>query len=168
MLSSISRPGRLDLSLVSVVRVLSADKLSFCREGALISGVWTCLMAEVLFHSPEVLRSRGGSCGGPCGYLEILPTRNPGAGMSQKGLAHFLKIYFITCNYVCVYVSVGMCRLVPMLQEARRELWWFYKWLCSPPPVWVLGTKFKSSVRAVNTFNCWRISPALNLFFLVK
>jgi hypothetical protein len=39
MLASISRPGRLALSLVPVVRVLSAGKLSSCREGAQISGV---------------------------------------------------------------------------------------------------------------------------------
>ena len=46
MLASISRPGRLALSLVSVVRVLSAVKLSSCREGARISGVRTCVLAE--------------------------------------------------------------------------------------------------------------------------
>jgi hypothetical protein len=62
LLASISRHGRLDLSLVSVVRVFSAVKLSSCREGAQISGVRTCLLAEVLFYSPEVLRSHGGSC----------------------------------------------------------------------------------------------------------
>ena len=62
MLASISRPGRLALSLVSVVRVLSAGKLSSCREGAHIYGVPICLLAEVVFPSPEVLRSRGGSC----------------------------------------------------------------------------------------------------------
>jgi hypothetical protein len=42
-----------------VVRALSAGKLSSFREGAQISGVQTCLLAEVVFHSPEVLRSRG-------------------------------------------------------------------------------------------------------------
>jgi hypothetical protein len=62
MLASISRPGRLALSLVSVVIVFSAGKLSSCREGAQISGVQTCFLAEVVFHSPEVLRSHGGSC----------------------------------------------------------------------------------------------------------
>ena len=62
-LASISRPRRLDLSLVSVVRVLSTGKLSSCREGAQISGVRTCLLAEVVIHSPEVLRSHGESCG---------------------------------------------------------------------------------------------------------
>jgi hypothetical protein len=62
LLASISRPGRLALSLVSVVRIFSVGKLSSCREGAQISGVRTCLLAEVVFHSPEVLRSRGGSC----------------------------------------------------------------------------------------------------------
>jgi hypothetical protein len=61
MLASISRPERLALSLVSVVRVLSAGKLSSCREGAQISGVRTCLLAEVVFHTPEVLGSREGS-----------------------------------------------------------------------------------------------------------
>jgi hypothetical protein len=39
MLASISRPGRLALSLASVVRVFSAGKLSSCREGAQISVV---------------------------------------------------------------------------------------------------------------------------------
>jgi hypothetical protein len=85
-LASISRPGRLGLSLVSVVRVLSAGKLSSCREGAQISGVRTCLLVEVVFHSPEFLGSPGGSCVGPCGCLEALWARHPGAGVDQKGL----------------------------------------------------------------------------------
>jgi hypothetical protein len=46
LLAFISRPGRLALSWVSVVRVLSSGKLSSCRESAHISGVWTCLLAE--------------------------------------------------------------------------------------------------------------------------
>jgi hypothetical protein len=29
-----------------VVRILSAGKLYSCKEGAQISGVWTCLLAE--------------------------------------------------------------------------------------------------------------------------
>jgi hypothetical protein len=62
LLASISRPRRLAPSLVSVVRVFSAGKISSCREGAQISGVRTCLQAEVVFHPPEVLGSHGGSC----------------------------------------------------------------------------------------------------------
>ena len=81
ILASISRPGRLDLSLVSVVRVFSAGKLSCCREGVQISGVRTCLLAEVVFHLPEVLRSRGGSCEDLGGCPETLSARNPGAGV---------------------------------------------------------------------------------------
>ena len=81
LLASISRPGRIALSLVSVVRVFSAGKLS-CMEGFQISGVRTCLLAEVVFHSPEVLRSHGESCGdlgGVCrfcaqGALVLVPT----------------------------------------------------------------------------------------------
>ena len=34
----------------------------FLQGRCQISGVRTCLLAEVVFHSPEVLRSRGGSC----------------------------------------------------------------------------------------------------------
>ena len=90
LLASISRPGRLALSLVSVVRVFSAGKLSSCREGAQISGVRTCLLAEVVFHSPEVLGSRGESCVGPCGCPETPLARHPGAGVDQKGLVCLL------------------------------------------------------------------------------
>jgi hypothetical protein len=59
MLACISRPGRLALSCVAVVRVLSEGKLYSCREGAQISGVPTCLLAEVVFYSPEFLISSG-------------------------------------------------------------------------------------------------------------
>jgi hypothetical protein len=103
MLSSISRPGRLALSLVSVVRVLSAGKLSSCREGAQISGVRTCLLAEVVFHSPEVLRSRGGSCVGPCGCPETPQARNLGAGVDWKGLLSFLLLFLLLlCQHLTV------------------------------------------------------------------
>jgi hypothetical protein len=46
LLASISRPRRLALSWVLVVWVLSAGKLSSCREGAQISVVRPCLLAE--------------------------------------------------------------------------------------------------------------------------
>ena len=85
LLASISRPGRLALSLVSVGRVFSAGKLSSFREGAQISGVRTCLLAEVVFHLPEVLGSRG-ECVGPCGYRETPLARHPGARVDWKGL----------------------------------------------------------------------------------
>ena len=77
LLASVSRPGRLTLSLVSVVRVFSADKLSSFMEGAQISGVRTCLLAEVVFHSPEVLRSRGWSCEDLGGVWRLLGQGTP-------------------------------------------------------------------------------------------
>jgi hypothetical protein len=46
LLFSTSRPERLALSWVSVVRALSAVRLSSFREGAQISGVQTSLLAE--------------------------------------------------------------------------------------------------------------------------
>jgi hypothetical protein len=58
LLVFISRPARLALFWVSVVRALSSGKLSSCREGAQISDIRSCLLADVVFHSPEVLRSR--------------------------------------------------------------------------------------------------------------
>jgi hypothetical protein len=63
MLAYISRPRRLILSWVSVVRVLSVGKFSSCMDVAQISVLQTCLLAEVVFHSLEVLRSCGESCG---------------------------------------------------------------------------------------------------------
>ena len=92
LLAFISRPGRLALSLVSVVRVFSAGKLFSCRKGAQISGVRTCLLAEVVFHSPEVLGSRGESCVGPCGCRETPLARHPGARVDRKGLVSMNKI----------------------------------------------------------------------------
>jgi hypothetical protein len=51
ILASISRPGRLALSWVSFLRVLSSGRLSSCREGTPISGIRTCLLAEFVIHS---------------------------------------------------------------------------------------------------------------------
>ena len=87
LLASISRPGRLALSLVSVGRVFSAGKLSSCREGTQISGVRTCLLAEVVFHSPEVLGSRGESRVGPFGcWARLCWQGSPGLEWSGRGL----------------------------------------------------------------------------------
>jgi hypothetical protein len=94
MLASISRPGRLALSLVSVVRVFSAGKLSSCREGAQISGVRTYLLAEVVFHSPEVLGSRGESCVGPCGCRDTPLARHPGAQVDWKAQGFLWEYIF--------------------------------------------------------------------------
>ena len=96
MLASISRPGRLVLSLLSVVRVLSACKLPSCRDGAQISGVQTCLLAEVVFHSPEVLGSHVGSCVGPCGCPETPWARDPGAAVGRKAAWRLLKAKIYT------------------------------------------------------------------------
>ena len=46
LLASVSRPGSLALFCVSVVRALSAGKLSSCLEGAQILGFQTYLLAE--------------------------------------------------------------------------------------------------------------------------
>jgi hypothetical protein len=86
LLASISRPGRLAPSLVLVGRVFSAGKLSSCREGTQISGIRTCLLAEVVFHSPEVLGSRGESCVGPCRCWVTPLARCPGAQVGRMGL----------------------------------------------------------------------------------
>jgi hypothetical protein len=56
--------------------------------------------ADAVFHSPEVLRSCGGSFGGPCWCPETLRSRNPGAGVDRKGLV--LTIFFIN-HFICLY-----------------------------------------------------------------
>jgi hypothetical protein len=90
LLVSISRPGRLDLSWVSVVRAVSAGKLSFCREGAQISGVRTCLLAEVVFHSPKVLRSHG-DCSGDLGDVRrLLAQGDPVLGQTGRDWLFYL------------------------------------------------------------------------------
>ena len=62
-------------------RVLSAGKISSCREGAQISGVQTFLLADVVIHSLEVLRSHGESCGGSTDSAPKVPS----AVMDWKG-----------------------------------------------------------------------------------
>jgi hypothetical protein len=97
LLASISRPGRVALSLVSVGRVFSAGKLSSCREGTQISGVRTGLLAEVVFHSPEVLGSRGESCVGPCACQATPLARKPGARVRHFFLFPQISILNICC-----------------------------------------------------------------------
>jgi hypothetical protein len=70
-----------------VVRVLSAGKLSSYKEGVRISGVRTCLLAEVVFHSPEVLRSR---------------PRFSGAGADRKGLVTLVRPGFLLPSKISI------------------------------------------------------------------
>jgi hypothetical protein len=48
--------------------------------------------ADAVFHSPEVLGSRGESCVGPCGYRATLLARYPGARVERKGLVELVFI----------------------------------------------------------------------------
>jgi hypothetical protein len=114
LLASISRPGRVALSLVSVGRVFSAGKLSSCREGTQISGVRTGLLAEVVFHSLEVLGSRGESCVGPCGCQATPLARKPGARVVLTSLialtCHFyLLLQTLTSAYQLLNVTHTSC-----------------------------------------------------------
>jgi hypothetical protein len=47
LLASVSTPGSATLSWVSVVRLLSAGKLSSCREGAQMSGAQICFLVNM-------------------------------------------------------------------------------------------------------------------------
>jgi hypothetical protein len=49
-----------------------------------VPGNW--IGAGAVFHSPEVLGSRGESCVGPCGCRASLLARYPGARVERKGL----------------------------------------------------------------------------------
>jgi hypothetical protein len=49
--------------------------------------------ADAVFHSPEVLGSRGESFVGPCWCRATPPARYPGARVGRKGLVIFLYFY---------------------------------------------------------------------------
>jgi hypothetical protein len=80
-----------------VVRVLFAGKLSSFREGAKISGVRTCLLAEVVLHSPEVLRSHEESSGDLGGVLRL---RSQGAPV--LALAGRAELGFFNTKNFCL------------------------------------------------------------------
>jgi hypothetical protein len=86
-----------------VVRVLSAGKLSSCREVAQISGVRTCLLAEVVFHSPEVLTSRGESCGDLGGVHRLCAQGALVLVADRKGDISILNIYAQTLKGIKFY-----------------------------------------------------------------
>ena len=66
--------------------------------------------ADAVFHSLEVLRFRGGSCGGPCGCPETPQSRILGAGVDRKGdyrtvtLMDVHSFIDLFCMYVCSFV----------------------------------------------------------------
>jgi hypothetical protein len=47
--------------------------------------------AGAVFHSPEVLGSRGESCVGPCGCQATPLARKPWAGMERKGILSWVR-----------------------------------------------------------------------------
>jgi hypothetical protein len=69
-----------------VGRVFSAGKLSSCREGTQISGVRTGLLAGVVFHSLEVLGSRGESVWALAGVGRDSAGKVPQGQVERKGL----------------------------------------------------------------------------------
>jgi hypothetical protein len=73
-----------------MVRALSAGKLTSCREGVQISGVQTCLLAEVVFHSPEVLRSHGVSADS---------TSNPRISLRELFMSFLKSINIMRCDF---------------------------------------------------------------------
>jgi hypothetical protein len=136
LLASISRPGRVALSLVSVGRVFSVGKLSSCREVTQISDVRTGLLAEVVFHSLEVLGSRGEYRVGPCGCQATLLARKPGARVEQKGLLPRVRPGQSASLCTAVSGSVRLDwgqRCVPLTRGLRIP----WRILCGP--LWVSG-----------------------------
>lgn len=57
------------------------------------------------------------------------------------------------CLYVCMYT----CVQVPVEDRSLNLLSWSYEWLPSADwnsPIWLLGTKLRSSGRAGHALNC--------------
>jgi hypothetical protein len=57
-----------------------------------------------VFHSPEVLGSRGGSCVGPCGCSETSWARDPGDAVGRKANSIFLEKNFP--SFYCKVVTI--------------------------------------------------------------
>jgi hypothetical protein len=68
-------------------------------------------------------------------------------------------LFYLMCMSVCLLVYLHTTLLMSM--EVRRGCWisknWSYRQLWAP--VWVLGTKLRSSGRATSAFNPWDPSP---------
>jgi hypothetical protein len=120
-----------------VFRVLSAGKLSSCREGAQISGVRTCLLEEVLIHSPEVLISHRESCGvggvSADSVPKVLKYWRGLEGTCDPGQAGFSASLI---NSVSSPVRLDWCRSrVPLTRSLKipwRVLWG--PWECPQTP----------------------------------
>jgi hypothetical protein len=64
--------------------------------------------AGAVFHSPEVLGSRGESCGGPCGCQTTPLARKPWAGVEIIFKIYFISIYllYVVMDFImiCFYM----------------------------------------------------------------
>jgi hypothetical protein len=77
------------------------------RPGSQVLQDW--IGADAVFHSPEVLRSHGGSCVGSCGCPETARARNPGARVDRKGLVAFFTSMIPFYIYICKYIHIHKC-----------------------------------------------------------
>jgi hypothetical protein len=72
--------------------------------------------AGAVFHSPEVLGSRGESYVGPCGCWASPLARYPGARVERKGLVPvgLLLIPVVNIDFLSQLVSVGFYVIIPL------------------------------------------------------
>ena len=74
------------------------------------SQIWcNWIGADAVFHSPEVLGSRGGSCVGPCGCLETPPGQGPQCCSGPAGRDLSPVSGRVTC--FLNQSSLGSCRI---------------------------------------------------------
>ena len=76
--------------------------------------------AGAVFHSPEVLGSRGESCVGPCGCQATPLARKPGAGVERKG---WFILYF------------SFKRILVIISVRYSYMYMIYSGLSSPPHI---------------------------------
>jgi hypothetical protein len=102
LLVSISRPER----LVSPEFQWSEHSLQtsspLAGKVAQISGVWTYLLAEVVFHSPAVLRSHGECSGDIGGFHQLCAQDDPVLGPTGRDLWPWSVQVFSFPNYCCL------------------------------------------------------------------
>jgi hypothetical protein len=127
LLPFIIRPGSLDLSWVSVVIILSAGKLSSCREGAQISGIRTCLLAEDEGLKQGLSQKLCLFCT-PHSHLCRLVSEGSG---TREWLALENQSHIMTVFSYCLLFP----HLIKPLTYETSSLWSYSKWIPSYCPI---------------------------------
>ena len=109
---------------------------------------------DAVFHSPEVLRSRGGSCGGSCGCPETPRVKNPRAGMDRKVLVTLIRPGFLLPSGLSPYW--GNC----FFDGAMKSIFYHIEKIkidpLLPPNIYISVKWIKHQFWGLKHWNCYK------------